>query len=237
MGSGTSGIDITIFCYDRYNTKGYTVFNFGSPFTVNLGANPLARPRAFDENNALDAAIACFWRRGLEATSVRDLAAAMGINGPSLYNAFGDKHALFTRALERYAEIWMRERIERLEREESPKSAISKFLLQLIERSITDRDRCGCLIVNSALEVSPHDVELRSVIASYLREIEMFFRRCLERGQQIGEIQPNIDARDAARHFLGIVLGIRVAARSRPERALLEGMARPALALLGRPTH
>jgi TetR/AcrR family transcriptional repressor of nem operon len=168
---------------------------------------------------------------------VRDLTAEMGINGPSLYNAFGDKRALFTRALGRYAERWMRERIERAEADPSAKSAIRGFLHELIERSIHDRQRRGCLIVNSALEVSPHDVELRGVIASYLREIEMFFRRSLERGQQAGEIPRGIDAHDTARHFLGIVLGIRVAARSRPERALLEGMVRPALALLDRPVH
>ena len=197
----------------------------------------MARPRAFDDDKALDAAVKCFWRHGLEATSVRDLATEMGINGPSLYNAFGDKRALFTRALARYAERWMRERIERLEREDSPKSAIRAFLHELIERSIEDRQRRGCLIVNSDLEVSPHDAELRGVIASYLREIEMFFRRCLERGQEAGEIPPNIDPRDTARHLLGVVLGIRVAARSRPERALLEGMVRPALALLDRPAQ
>ena len=196
----------------------------------------MARPRAFDEEESLDAAIACFWRRGLQATSMRDLAAEMRINGPSLYNAFGGKRALFIRALERYAKLWMRKRIVRLESKASPKSAIHEFLHELVERSIADKDRRGCLIVNSALEVSPHDVELRGVIASYLREIEMFFRRCVERGQQIGEIQTNMDPRETARHFLGIVLGIRVAARSRPERALLEGMVRPALALLDYPT-
>jgi TetR/AcrR family transcriptional repressor of nem operon len=193
---------------------------------------PLARPRAFDEDKALDAAIECFWRHGLEATSVRDLASEMGINGPSLYNAFGGKHALFVMALERYAQRSMRERVERLEREASAKSAIRGLFHELIEVSIRDQHRRGCLIVNSALEIAPHDVELRGVIASYLHEIEMFFRRCLERGQEAGEIDPAVDPCDMARHFLGIVLGIRVAARFRPERALLEGMARPALARL-----
>ncbi len=168
-----------------------------------IGANPLARPRAFDEEESLDAAIACFWRRGFQATSVRDLAEEMGISGPSLYNAFGGKRALFIQALERYAELWMRKRIVRLENKASPKSSIHEFLHELVERSTADKDRRGCLIVNSALEVSPHDVELRGVIASYLRETEMFFRRCVERGQQIGEIQTNMDPRETARHFLG----------------------------------
>ena len=112
----------------------------------------------------------------------------------------------------------MRERIERAEADPSAKSAIRGFLHELIERSIHDRQRRGCLIVNSALEVSPHDVELRGVIASYLREIEMFFRRSLERGQQAGEIPRGIDAHDTARHFLGIVLGIRVRPSDRSAR-------------------
>jgi TetR/AcrR family transcriptional repressor of nem operon len=196
----------------------------------------LVRPRAFDDEKALDAAIACFWQRGLDATSVRDLAVEMGINGPSLYNAFGDKRALFAQALERYADRSMRSTIQRLEGRRSPKNAIREFLRLLIERSVTDPERRGCLIVNSALEVSPHDAELGGVIASYLGEIEAFFLRCLERGRASGEISKNIDSRDTARLLLGVVLGIRVAARSRPERALLNGMVRPVLRLLAQPT-
>lgn len=82
----------------------------------------VARPRTFDGDKVLDAAIACFWSRGLEATSVRDLAEHMGIRGPSLYNAFGDKRALFARALERYATRTMRERITRQHGPRSPRA-------------------------------------------------------------------------------------------------------------------
>ena len=64
----------------------------------------MARPREFDEATALEAAIECFWHRGYEATSVRDLADKMGISGPSLYNAYGDKRALFAQALEHYVD-------------------------------------------------------------------------------------------------------------------------------------
>ena len=75
----------------------------------------MARPREFDETAALDAAVACFWQRGYEATSVQELANKMGISAPSLYNAYGDKHALFVRALERYLDRSMRARIRHLE--------------------------------------------------------------------------------------------------------------------------
>jgi TetR/AcrR family transcriptional regulator, transcriptional repressor for nem operon len=193
----------------------------------------LARPREFDEDEVLDAAIECFWRRGLEATSVRDLAEATGVNQPSLYNAFGDKRELFGRALERYATRSMRERIERLGRKHPPKEAIQAFFRELVARTLADPDHRGCLIVNSALEVAPHDSELRTVIASYLGEIEAFFCRCLEQLKGSGDLSPSLDPKDTARLFLGVLLGVRVAARAKPERALLEGMVRPALALLG----
>ncbi len=197
----------------------------------------MAGVRRFDREDVLDRAARVFWRDGFEATSIQDLEAATGLGRGSLYNAFGDKHSLFTRALERYAERWMRERIERLESEHPPKSAIHEFLHELIERSVNDRQRRGCLIVNSALEVSAHDAELAKLIASYLDEIEAFFRRCMRRGQESGEISGSVNARDTSRLLLGVVLGLRVAARSRPERRLLEGMVRPALALLDPPVR
>ena len=192
----------------------------------------MARPREFDEEEVLDAAIECFWRRGLEATSVRDLAEATGVNQPSLYNAFGDKRELFGRALERYATRSMRERIERLEQKHPPKEAIRAFFRELVARTLADPDHRGCLIVNSALEVAPHDAELRPVIASYLGEIEAFFCRCLEKLKESGDLSPSLDPKDMARLFLSVLLGVRVAARAKPERPLLEGMVRPALALL-----
>lgn len=192
----------------------------------------MARPREFDEEEVLDAAIECFWRRGLEATSVRDLTEATGVNQPSLYNAFGDKRELFTQALERYANHSMRERIERLEQKHPPKDAIRAFFRELVSRTLSDPDHRGCLIVNSALEVAPHDAELRAVIASYLGEIEAFFARCLTQLKESGDLSSSLDPKDIARLFLGVLLGVRVAARAKPERALLEGMIRPALSLL-----
>src|SRR5687768_2471443 len=62
------------------------------------------RPRAFDEQAALEAALGVFWRKGYEGASLSDLTEAMGINRPSLYAAFGNKEALFRRVLERYAQ-------------------------------------------------------------------------------------------------------------------------------------
>lgn len=192
----------------------------------------MARPREFDEVTALEAAIECFWQRGYEATSVRDLADKMGISAPSLYNAYGDKHALFVQALERYLDQSTRARIKRLEDSLPPKQAIRRFIEEIIARSVNDRERRGCFLINSALEVAPHDKELGALIADRLAEIEAFFHRSIKRAQAEGAVPRERVTKDLARLLLGVLLGIRVLARSKPERALLEGVARPALALL-----
>jgi len=195
----------------------------------------MARPREFDEAAALDAAMDCFWRDGYETTSVRDLAASMGITGTSLYNAFGDKRSLFRRALQRYADRSTRERIARLESTLAPKEAVRAFLGEIVERSLDDRDRRGCLLVNSALEIAPHDAELGAEVAACLGEIEVFFRRAVTAAQADGSVPPDRDPADLARLLLGVTLGMRVLARANPRRELLEGAVRPALALLDWP--
>ena len=192
----------------------------------------MARPREFDEVTALEAAIECFWHRGYEATSVRDLAEKMEISGPSLYNAYGDKHALFVQALEHYLDHSARALIKRLESSLPPKQAIRRFIEEIIERSVNDRERRGCFLINSALEVAPHDRQLGALIAERLAEIEAFFYRSIRAAQAKGAVPRHRVAKDLARLLLGVLLGIRVLARSKPDRALLEGVARPALALL-----
>ena len=139
----------------------------------------MGRPREFDDTLALDAAVECFWRRGYEATSVRELAAQMGICGTSLYNAYGDKRALFEQALERYLDRSTRVRMRRLEATHAPRAAIGAFFEEIIIRSLADRERRGCFLINSAMEVAPHDPKLGVVIADRLGEIETFFRRCI----------------------------------------------------------
>jgi TetR/AcrR family transcriptional regulator, transcriptional repressor for nem operon len=192
----------------------------------------MARPREFDETAVLDAAVQCFWTRGYEATSVRDLAESMGITGASLYNAFGDKRSLYRRALNHYVEQSFGDRVGRFEGHLAPRQAIGAFFGEIVERSLSDPDRKGCMLVNSALEVAPHDAEFQQVVANVLVQVEAFFCRCVTAGQHDGTIAAAQPAEDLARLLLGVLLGLRVLARTRPERPLLEGLVRPALASL-----
>lgn len=192
----------------------------------------MARPRAFDEGAVLDAALRCFWERGYEATSVRDLAASMGLTGASLYNAFGDKHALYERALARYATDSVGERIRRLESSGlAPRAAIAGFFAEVVERS-DDPQMKGCMVVNAAVELGPHDPQIRAAAAATLGEIEAFMARQVAAGQKDGSLSRRQTPQDTARMLLAVLLGIRVLARTRPDRATLEAAIRPALAAL-----
>jgi TetR/AcrR family transcriptional regulator, transcriptional repressor for nem operon len=160
----------------------------------------MGRPREFNEEAALEAAIECFWQRGYEATSVRDLADKMGISAPSLYNSYGDKHALFVQALKRYLDHSMRARIKRLEDSLPPKQAIRRFIRQIIERLVSDRERRGCFLINSALEVAPHHRELEGLIADRIAEVEAFFYRSIKAAQAEGAVPRDRGARRPAWH-------------------------------------
>jgi TetR/AcrR family transcriptional regulator, transcriptional repressor for nem operon len=195
----------------------------------------MARPKAFDEERALDHAVDCFWSRGYEATSVRDLGEAMGIGGASLYNAYGDKRALFVRCLEHYANRSSRERMARLEEKHPPKDAIRAFLGEIVERSLKDPECRGCLLVNSALDIGPHDAAIGEAVSAYLDEIRAFFRRNIEAARRAGSVPKGIDAESVSGHLLGVLVGIRTLSRVKRERKLLESIARPALALLDPP--
>ncbi len=192
----------------------------------------MARPRTFDEVVALDAAIDCFWRRGYGATSVRDLGDEMGLGSASLYNAFSGKRSLFLRALDRYLDGTMRERIARLERSLAPKEAVKAFIGEIIDRSVKDPERRGCMLINAAAEFGARDPEFGRKIAARLDELQGFFRRMITAARAGGSVPRERDPAELARLMLGVVVAIRVLARTRPERALLKGIAKPALALL-----
>ncbi len=193
----------------------------------------MARPREFDADVVLDSAIQCFWNRGYEATSVKDLIGKTGITAASLYNAFGDKRALFCAAFDQYVQGSIGERIRRCEAL-PPREAIKAFFDEVLSRSLSDRERKGCMLVNSAVELAPHDAQLRKMIVIVLNRIETFFLKCVKAGQADGTITRSVPADNLARHLLGVLMGVRVLARARPEGALLEGAISAALAPLNR---
>jgi TetR/AcrR family transcriptional repressor of nem operon len=182
----------------------------------------------------LDRAVQCFWNHGYEATSVRDLIDETGLTGASLYNAFGDKRALYQRALDHYVNRSVAQRIRQCDTL-PPREAIGAFFADILERSLNDRQHKGCMLVNAALEMAPHDPGFQGVVARVLSQIESFFFEQLKAGQAGGSITESMPPAILAKHLLGVLMGVRVLARVRPERELLEGAIGPALAFLDVP--
>lgn len=193
-----------------------------------LGASALGRPRTFDETAALDAAVDRFWQKGFADTSVRDLASDMNIAGASLYNAFGDKRLLFQAALQRYLDREARRRIKSLDSEVDPILGLERFFRDLVASAIASD--WGCLLVNSAMEIAPHDETLAADIRAGLSEIENGFHRAIISGQARGVVLKDRSPVDSSRLLLAAVIGILVLSRVSCDRGVMESIARTALA-------
>ena len=188
--------------------------------------------KSFDADDVLTKAMHAFWSRGYEATSISDLVDCMGINRGSLYATFGDKRSLFIQALKQYGKIHLHDWIAALTRAHGPRGAIIAAFDRAIATVVEDGSRDGCLLINTALELSPHDEEVSGFIGDCLVEMETFFRDRIERGQAAGEIPDHVSPVDTARSLLSLFVAIRVFSRSRPEEALLRSTANQAAALM-----
>lgn len=193
----------------------------------------MARPREYDESRVLSAAADVFWKKGYEGTSTRDLASSMGLTASSIYAAFGDKRELFYRALNHYLSDTLRAKIEQLDGLDSPSAAIREFFVDIVERSVRDAERRGCMLVNSALEVTSDDAKLRDAIASEVAAIASFFERQLAKARRAEEIDADISPKRSSRHLLATLLGLRVLARIHADRAVMTDAVRQALASVG----
>jgi len=192
----------------------------------------MARPREFDEDTVLEAAMQRFWNNGYEATSMRDLADRTGMTTPSLYNAFGDKRTIYRLVLDRYVRVALETCSAIFGAGHPPLVALKLYFDATVEEALVDTNHKGCFVVNTALEVASHDQDFRDVVTKVFKEIERYVCDCVEAGQRDGSILTSQPAIDVARLALSTILGMRVLARTIPDRELLNGVVRPFFTLL-----
>jgi TetR/AcrR family transcriptional repressor of nem operon len=192
----------------------------------------MARPREFDIDQALDAAMELFWEKGYEATSITDLTERLGIGRASLYAAFGDKHQLYLRALERYVRTRDPNPVELLSRPGPALPAVRALVRAYAEESACDAKRRGCLIVNAATERLPGDVAVGRRIENAWNTLEDALHSALQRAREQGELPPDRDPRALARFIFVLLQGMRVVAKGSPHPERLRDAAEQALALL-----
>jgi AcrR family transcriptional regulator len=169
------------------------------------------RPRGFHEDKALDRAMHVFWRRGFEGASLNDLTAAMGIQPASLYKAFGNKRALFDKALARYLAgpvAFMHDALN----EPTALAVADRMLRRTAEFLTKQRSQRGCMTIQAALAVGVEGEPIRrKLIALRVREQDALCRR-FERAKSEGDLPRDADAADLARFVTAIYQGMTVQA-------------------------
>jgi TetR/AcrR family transcriptional repressor of nem operon len=193
----------------------------------------MARSKEFDEERALAAAVDVFWRQGYENTSLEALMREMGIARQSLYDTFGDKRALYLKAMVFYRERTNSSLRESLASAPTVKEGFTRVLLGLIAESPEQHAR-GCLLLSANMERAVDDEEIARFLEDNQGEVESIFADALRRGQRGDELRPGADAGALAKFFVATIQGMRAMARLKSDRRALRQVAGIALAVFDR---
>ncbi|MCX2968863.1 MULTISPECIES: TetR/AcrR family transcriptional regulator [Streptomyces] len=182
------------------------------------------RPRSFEVEEVLDAAMGTFWDNGYADTSAQDLVDSTGLGRGSLYNTFTSKNGLFEAVLGRYRAEYTTRLVAALEEGESPaRERIRAVLLGVVaEEAAGASGRRGCLVVNSAMELGGRDERITELVRENVARIEAALAACVEQGHRDGSIEPEREPRAFARYLLNALYGLRVLGRVADRQTLLD---------------
>jgi AcrR family transcriptional regulator len=184
------------------------------------------RPRTFNVNDALDSAMDVFWRKGYEGASLADLTAAMGINSPSLYAAFGSKEGLFRAVLDHYDES-KREFLDRILAAPTAHEVARRFLEGVADYAADPKNLPGCLLVLSGLTCS--DDAVPRELARHRAQKEVALKERFERARRDGDLPKSSDAGALARYLMAMSNGMAVQAAAGAGAKELHEVARLAI--------
>ncbi|HEU0029281.1 MAG TPA: TetR/AcrR family transcriptional regulator [Kofleriaceae bacterium] len=190
----------------------------------------MARPKEFDRDAVLDRAVELFWKQGYEATSIGDLTEHLEIGRQSLYDTFGDKHALYVAALDRYRERYGGLATDALAKPGPLRKQVREVLRTIIDA--TTRTGQSCMLVNAVAERCPHDDDVRERFCANTAVIEEAFVRRFLQARRDGELASGIDPRALARYFVTTINGLQISARGGVERRALDQSADVAVSIL-----
>jgi AcrR family transcriptional regulator len=196
-----------------------------------MGKRPRGRPRSFNRDQALDAAVLVFWDKGYDGSSIEDLTNAMGINRPSLYATFGNKRDLFMQAIDRYAATHGNRAFSAFHLEPDNRKAIEQFFDASIECALAEGTPRGCLINTVATEAAENDAELRDKLADMFTQTDAAIARRLAANHDTNA-SPIHDPEGLARMAHSVTHSIMTRARAGASRAELGHIADAFIAVL-----
>lgn len=191
------------------------------------------RPRSFDRDTALRRAIEVFWAKGYEGAQLVDLTAAMGINPPSFYAAFGSKEALFREALDLYLATDGASSMQALETHATARRSILGMLTASAEIALASPGGGGCMLILGLVNGLSENDGLRRHLAGLRRETIDRIRRRLQRGVEDGDLPAGTDVNGLAIFFGTVMQGLSLQARDGASREELLAAAIAAIKVLG----
>ena len=187
------------------------------------------RPRGFDRDQALEAALLEFWRHGYEATSIAALTKAMGINPPSLYAAFGDKRRLFSAAVERYA-VTHGDYGARALGQPTARGVV-ETMLRLAATEYTEAGHPpGCLVIDGATNTSEASQDVAEELRAYREGTKQAIAERIAADVDAGRLPPQTDAPALATFYATLIQGMSTQARDGASEQDLQRVADVALA-------
>ncbi|MBV8341959.1 MAG: TetR/AcrR family transcriptional regulator [Gammaproteobacteria bacterium] len=190
------------------------------------------RPRAYDPQQALSRALEVFWTRGYSGTSLDDIAAATGMNRPSLYAAFGDKRALYLKALAHYYQQAGAEIRDILAADEPLCGALMRIYESALRIYLGRGQARGCFAIGTATTEAVADPEVRAMLAESTRRLDQAFEARIRTAQNLGDLLPHADPAALASLASATLHTIAIRARAGIPRAELVELARKAVSVI-----
>ncbi|MEZ7907740.1 MAG: TetR/AcrR family transcriptional regulator [Pseudomonadales bacterium] len=190
------------------------------------------RPRQFDEDEALTGAMLLFWEKGLSATSLDDLAIAMNMNRPSIYNAFGNKDAIYRKSLARFCGQLDKGMQETLDASTSVDIGLNAFFEQAIEVYCGSNPQMGCLMICTAPSEAVSNPEVGKDLRDLISRLDVGLSQRLARAQRNGEISVDLQPKLTAKLLQATLQTIALRARTGEPKASLRKLARYAVKTL-----
>ncbi|MET3501626.1 TetR/AcrR family transcriptional repressor of nem operon [Mucilaginibacter sp. SG538B] len=192
----------------------------------------MARSKDFDEAEVLSKAVCIFWHKGYNGTSMQDLVDGLGISRSSLYDTFGDKHALYIKALDSYQKAGGNQMCDIINNSASAKEAIQKLLELTMRDLLNDEQRKGCFMVNAEIELASLDAEVKNVVCRNEQQFENAILSAIKKGQASGEIRNSQDSLALARFIMNAVRGMQVSAKATADKAFFDDIIKTTLSVL-----
>ena len=183
----------------------------------------MPRPREFDPDLVLDRAVELFWAKGYEGTSISDLEEHLGMGRQSLYGAFGDKHELYVKAMDRYAASGSWPRRDLL-KPDAGAEEIRQYFAGLIS-AVTKEPRRSCMFINAAIEGNCENPKVASRCTDNQQNLTRAFRHALEGAVAKGQLDRKTDTNALALALVSQTFGLNVMARNGATPATLATVA------------